>query len=107
MNTLRQIESMNKYYRTYIGRIVAKYARENSVEYFKVRNEIVYPDGFLEKYFSENPIPIKNNDCEPITLEMIKILPIKMLFTPQTNDDLTSDGVNVFLEDKCIGFWIN
>lgn len=30
-----------------------------------------------------------------------------MLFTPKTNDDLTSDGVNVFLEDKCIGFWIN
>jgi len=107
MNTLRQIKSMDKYYRSYIGRKIAKYARENGIEYFKERNEINYPDGFLEKYFSENPIPVKNKDCEPITLEMIKILPIKMLFKPKTNENLTTDGINVFLRNKCVGFWIN
>lgn len=105
------IKNFNKYihysWRGYIGRDIAKKARELGIRYEKINNENHYPIEFLESYFLENPVPIKNENCEPITLEMIKVLPIKLL-VPTTYDlELTTDGKYIFHKTKCVGYWKN
>lgn len=102
---------MGNTFRTFIGRKVAVFSIEKTVNYKKLRHhkslENHYPIEVLEEYFSLNPVPVKSDDCEPITMEMIKILPIKLLYMPKTNENITTDGTNVFLGKKWIGFWKN
>lgn len=97
--------NIHRSYRMFIGRKVAQVARDKKVIYERIYNENHYPKEFLDFYFLENPVPEKNENCLSITLEMINQLPIQMLFKPENNDNLSSDGFNVFLGDKCIGFW--
>jgi hypothetical protein len=99
-------KQIHRSYRCFIGKKVAQESRNQKIIYTRIHNENHYPSEFLDEYFSKNPIPIKNNNCLPITLEMIKELPIKMLFYPNDSENLTSDGINVFFNDKCIGFWL-
>ncbi len=98
-------------YRKIIGYEIAKKAREEKISYQKIKVdekyfENHYPNEFLQKYFKDNPIPTFNENCEPITVEMIKLLPIKLFFDTKKNDGLTTDGENIFLEKKWIGHWL-
>jgi len=94
-----------KPYRGYLGHIVAQEARNQNIPHEKLHRENHYPKEFLDEYFKNNPTPTFNENCEPITIEMIKMLPIKIFRWPENNENLTSDGNHVFLGKKCIGFW--
>jgi len=97
-----------KPYRGYIGHAVAEYARNKNIPHEKLHRENHYPKEFLDSYFKKNPAPTFNRKCKPITIEMMKLLPmIKLFVCPQSDENLTSDGKYVFLGKKAIGFWKN
>lgn len=100
---------MGRSFRTFIGQKVSKFSREKNVVYEKkqfYRNlENYFPEELLEEYFKTNPVPLKTDDCEPITIEMINVLPIKLFRQPKNNEHLTTDGENIFLGKKWIGYW--
>ena len=101
--------TMGRTFRTFIGYKVARYSREKNVIYEKKRYyrclENHFPEELLEEYFKINPVPLKTDFCEPITIEMIDILPIILIRKPITNENLTTDGENIFLGNKWIGYW--
>lgn len=101
---------INGKYRSYIGRKLAKFSIEKKIRYEKVQHnehfENAHQIEVLEDFFKNNPIPLKTDDCEPITLEMIKILPIKIFATNLSGKNLTTDGENIFVGKKWIGYWI-
>jgi len=94
-----------KPYRGYLGHIVAEQARKQNIPHEKLHRENHYPKEFLDSYFKKNPAPIFNKKCKPITIEMMKLLPIKLFVWPESDENLTSDGKYVFLGKKAIGFW--
>jgi len=100
---------INRDYRSFIGRKLAKFSIEKKIRYEKVKfNEHIenaHQIEVLEEFFKNNPIPIKNEECDPITLEMIKILPIKLFAKNLKGDKLTTDGSNIFVGRKWIGYW--
>ena len=114
MISIREFSKKNKIvmgrsFRTFIGQKVAKFSREKNVVYEKkqfYRNlENYFPEELLEEYFKINPVPLKTDACEPITIEMISVLPIKLFRQPKNNEHLTTDGENIFLGKKWIGHW--
>ena len=97
-------------YRSVVGLLVVKeYRKKNiGIEIEKKNNENIYPVSFLEEYFSNNPIPEYSENCEPITVEMIKVLPIKTYRMLCKSGNYTTDGTSVFNGEKqYIGYWIN
>lgn len=102
---------INRDYRVYIGHKLAKFSIEKKIRYEKIQYnehlENAHQIEVLEEFFKNNPIPIKNEDCQQITLEMIKILPIKLFANNLSGENLTTDGTNIFVGRKWIGYWIN
>lgn len=100
---------INRDYRVYIGHKLANFSIEKKIRYEKVlynkHFENAHKIEVLDEFFKNNPIPLKTDDCEPITLEMIKILPIKLFATNLSGENLTTDGSNIFLGKKWIGYW--
>ena len=100
---------INRDYRVYTGIRLSRFSIQKKIRYEKVQYnqhfENAYPIEVLEEYFKNNPIPIKNDDCEPINIEMIKLLPIKLFPHDLSGENLTTDGSNIFLGRKWIGYW--
>ncbi|WP_395073803.1 hypothetical protein [Flavobacterium sp.] len=96
---------INEDFRTFIGQLISEEARKQKIEYIKKKNENHYPNEFLNQYFRENPISYENENCEKITVEMIKLLPIRMFTNKYVEDQLTTDGSYIFHKTRMVGKW--
>jgi len=97
-------------YRSFLGRVISiEYKLKNiGIKIEKKNNENIYPISFLEEYFLNNPIPEYSENCEPISIEMIKLLPIKTHRMLCKSDNYTTDGINLFNgQNQYMGYWIN
>lgn len=114
--TLREYEKeinqkIGRYYRCFIGRHIARFSISKNVRFEKIQFgnhlENSFPKEIIDEYFKTNPIPVKHENYEPISLEMIKLLPIRIFHKNLRDENLFTDGKNVFMKDTWIGYWKN